>query len=239
MNMSLDNLLWVIPGITFLFSYSRLRDVESVEFSGWPYVFFIVLIGTVAFLPTRYFFNHLGSFWIVLISSSVSFFIPFCVKFLFSFFVEKLDENENFFIPSNFWSIIYFFYPIENRDKFIRSCIEYEGEPILVTVDNPLQIKENCSFSEVKTTLFFGILVEFPYVSTSVVDSQTIRILPLLSGYSYIEKSNDPKEYQEKIKWIRKYEIKEDSKGIIIPRSRIIKMSLYNDKIDEKIVFYQ
>ena len=240
MNLSLETLLWVLPGIAFLFSYNRLRDVESLEFSGWPYVFFLVLIGTVTYLPINYFFKDLGLLFVVLISSFTAFLIPFVVKFIFNPFVEKLDENENFFIPSNFWSVIYFFYPIENRDKFIKSCMDYEGKAILLTIDERLLVADEGRSTDgerfnsplnVYTTTVFGILIEFPYVSTSDVSSQTIRVLPLLSGYKYV--SSD----RERFKWIKRYTIEEDSEGIIIPRNKIIRLSLYNEENHKDMVF--
>lgn len=206
MSYSLEDFLWVLPGITFLFSYNRLRDVESEEFSGWPYFFFIVVVGTITFLPAKFLLDLEGplkNLWFAIIASAVAFLIPFLVKYFFSFFIEKLDENQNFFMPSNLWSIIYFFYPLENRDKFIKNCMENDGELILVTVNEPLLIGNK----EIKTTTFFGVLIEFPYVATSVVDSHVIRILPLLSGYRFIDETSG----RENIRWVQKYKIREDS----------------------------
>ena len=230
--LSLETLTWTIPGICFLFSYNRLRDVESSEFSGWPFVFFIVLIGTTTYLPLEYFFNHWNKFQITLTASGIAFLLPFIVKLMFEFFVKKLEKDGNFFVNSNFWSIIYFFYPLENRDKFIKNCIDYEGEPILVTIEEPLMVlnsneKKICT----KTRVFFGILIEFPYVATKITDSQVIRILPLLSGYKYI------KETEEKIQWTQTYEIYKDSAGVIIPRNKILNFYPYIKEDHEKLVF--
>ena len=76
--------------------------------------------------------------------------IPFFVKYLFSFFVARLEKNENFFIPSTFWSMVYFFYPLENRDKFIKNCVDYEGKPVLVTTDEPLLFKKGDGYQRVQ-----------------------------------------------------------------------------------------
>ena len=110
-----------------------------------------------------------------------------------------------------------FFYPLENRDKFIKNCIEHEGEPVLVTTEEPLIIETNNDKPRfyTKSRVFFGILIEFPYVATKITDSQVIRILPLLSGYKYIENT------KEKIKWTQTYKIHKDSVGVIIPRNKI------------------
>lgn len=229
--LSLEALTWTIPGICFLFSYNRLRDVESLEFSGWPFVFFIVLIGAITVLPLKYLFE-ISYPAVILIASTMSFLIPFIIKYIFSSFVKKLEEDENFFMTSNLWSIIYFFYPLENRDKLIKNCIEYEGEPVFVTTKEPLMIcSKDIKPTVIESTLFFGILIEFPYVATKITDSQVIRILPLLSGYKYI------KETKEKIKWTQKYEIHKDSTGVIIPRNEILNFSPYVEEDHKDLVF--
>ncbi|MDE0150961.1 MAG: hypothetical protein OXK80_00475 [Bdellovibrionales bacterium] len=250
MPLTLDSLLWVLPGICFLFAYHRLRDVESVEFSNWNYVFFIVFIGVITILPIRYLFNEQGSttfsFEVLALSTVAGFLLPFIIKFTFIPFVDKLEKEPNFFIPSTFWSIIYFFFPLENRDKFIKNCIEYEGEAVLITVDEPILFKgssnktpsdkkddSNETITNIKSTVFLGILIEFPYVATNSIDSQVIRILPLLRGYYYIEKNKG----EEKIKWIRKYTPEDDSLGTIIPRNKIIHFCLYDEKQHDDIIF--
>ena len=230
--LTLENLTWTIPGICFLFSYSRLRDVESVEFSGWPFVFFIVLIGAVTKIPLDYFFDNWSDFEIILTASIIAFLIPFIIKFLFEFFIKRLDKDQNFFVNSNFWSVIYFFYPLENKDKFIKNCIDYEGQPILITTEEPLIVQRNeMNPFHTKARVFFGILIEFPYVATKVTDSQVIRILPLLSGYKCIE------ENKEKIQWTQTYEIHKDSTGVIIPRNKILNFSPYVENDHDKLVF--
>ena len=254
--LSLDNLTWTIPGICFLFSYNRLRDVESLEFSGWPFVFFIVLIGAITKIPLEHLFDTWNQFEIIALASTIAFFIPFVIKFLFEFFIKRLEADENFFIKSNLWSIIYFFYPLENKDKFIKNCIENEGEPVLVTTEeDTLVLRKNINQStklnelespekkknskeeekiesfSIKSRVFFGILVEFPYVATKVTDSQVIRILPLLSGYRYIENE------KEKIQWTQKYEINKDSVGVIISRNKILNFSPYIKEDHESLVF--
>ena len=242
--LSLENLTWTIPGICFLFSYNRLRDVESLEFSGWPFVFFIVLIGSITKIPLEYFFNTFGPLQIILVASVIAFFIPFIIKFLFEFFIKRLEKDENFFIKSNLWSIIYFFYPLENKDKFIKNCIDHEGQPILVTTEEDVLVttakdmivsqknKDNINESfSIKSRIFFGILVEFPYVATKITDSQVIRILPLLSGYRYI------KNNKEKINWTQKYEINKDSVGVIISRNKILNFSPYIEDDHKELVF--
>ena len=194
--LAIDQLLWVIPGICFLFAYDRLRDVESVEFSGWPFVFFIVLIGAVAYLPIKYGLGVWGvssEAVVIAVSSVVSFLIPFVVKYCFSPFVKKLEGDPNFFMPSSFWSIVYFFYPLENRDKFIKNCIDWEGEAVIVTVEDSIIIKRDGNskdgkndYLSINSRVFLGFLVEFPYVAMKDVSSQVIRILPALSGYRYV-----------------------------------------------------
>ena len=255
--LSLESLLWVLPGICFFFANNRLRDVETSDVAGWRYVFVVVFIGTITVLPIRYISGEKPTdplslkvlFW----SSLIAFAVPFITKWIFIPFVNKLEREPNFFIPSTLWSILYFFFPIENRDKFIKSCIEYEGEAVLVTVEEPiLYVKNDKSLNRqstndneqsnkyeeminIQSRVFLGILIEFPYVATDSINSQVIRILPLLSGYNYyLEKTE-----KEKIKWTKKYDINNESEGIIIPRQKIIHFCLYDKNLHEKMISNQ
>ena len=249
--LQLESLLWVIPGLCFLFAQSRLRDVETLDVSGWRYVFSVVLIGSITVLPLQWFFGEDPSkplsIKILLISSLGAFILPFITKWIFIPFVDRLEKEPNFFIPSIFWSIVYFFFPLENRDKFIKNCIESEGEAVLVTVKEPLLYKSVNNESKngnngsksvnnepfvIESRVFFGFLVEFPYVATDTIGSQVIRILPLLSGYNYIESSNN----KETIKWTKKYEVTKDSLGIIIPRQKIIHFCRYDENLHQGLL---
>lgn len=232
----LDQWLWVIPGICFLFSYNRLRDVEAVEFSGWPFLFFIILIGALTYLPLRLYFNL--PLVALLVSSLIGFLIPFIIKLIFMPFVSYLEENPNFFTSSNLWSIVYFFYPLENRDKFIKNCIDFEGSAIFITIKDPVIIKEGEKHTTIPSRVFLGFLVEFPYLAIQDTSSQVIRILPLLSGYRYIDgKENKDEKGNPQIIWLKKYEIHEDSTGIIIPRDKIIHLSRYDEATHSDLIF--
>ena len=235
----LESLLWVLPGVLFSFSYSRLRAVETGDYTGWRYVFFIVVVGFITILPVNWLLQKTSKdVSVIILSSLIAFILPFIIKKLFMPFIKKIEEQPNFFIPSNVWSIIYFFFPLEIRDKFIKNCIDYEGEAVLVTVDESiLYIKPSCDSKnccdvknnmDIRSTIFLGILVEFPYVTTDSIDSHVIRILPLLSGYRYIKK--------EKIKWIKKYTINENSSGILIPRRKIIHFCIYDEEIHSDLL---
>ena len=81
-------------------------------------------------------------------------------------------------------------------------------------------------------------MVEFPYVATKITDSQAIRILPLFSGYKYIENATNTKSVVEKVQWTEKYEIHKDSTGVIIPRNKILNFSPYIESDHKDLVFY-
>ncbi len=126
------------------------------------------------------------------------------------------------------------------KKKFIKNCVESEGKPILLTIDEPILLegkKEEEKSFNTGTTVYFGILIEFPYVETTVTDSHVIRILPLLSGYKYISKKDEKSKEEMKIKWTQYYEIHADSKGIVIPRKKIINFSIYDEKTHKNLVF--
>ena len=64
-----------------------------------------------------------------------------------------------------------------------------------------------------------------------------IRILPLLSGYKYVDEDTNDKDTKERIQWTQRYDIHKDSTGIIIPRNKILNFSPYVESDHEKLVF--
>ena len=49
--LELCNILWVIPGIIFLHFYDRHVIPVNPKKDGWPYVFFLVFIAFLSWMP--------------------------------------------------------------------------------------------------------------------------------------------------------------------------------------------
>ena len=59
--LELHNILWVIPGFIFVNNYNRLHNVNVIDLSGWSYVFALVLIAALTWLPCQWFVAQVHS----------------------------------------------------------------------------------------------------------------------------------------------------------------------------------
>ena len=117
--LSIENILWVIPGVVFIFLYNRLRSLERSSLSGWPYVFLLVLIATITWLPAewivkKYFCFEYNRCLTIVLSIVFSIFYFLIIKY--TFIQKLLGEAE--------------------CDNFFLKCIELEKELIFLTLKN-------------------------------------------------------------------------------------------------------
>ena len=47
--LDLQNILWVVPGVVFIYFYNRIRPAGSISVSGWPYLFLLVIVAIIPF----------------------------------------------------------------------------------------------------------------------------------------------------------------------------------------------
>ena len=156
--LDFHNILWVIPGIIFIHLYNRRRPNQVIDLSGWQYLFFLVFIAVLTWLPAEWLIYHclgkdssLQTLWIILLSIALS-----CGLFL-------IIQNES----------IFKWFAIPVYDNFYKKCIEWENEKIILTLKNEKVYK--------------GLLWKYPDSPKSRHESQTISIVPLKSGYRKIE----------------------------------------------------
>ena len=209
--LDLNNVLWVIPGVIFIYLYNKRRPNDTISLSGWPYIFFLVVIATLTWLPIEFFYK--ANF--------------FNIKTSF----DNFDIIENYFIEDIFtlsFSVIFsviLFFIAQNRtiakwifpsvqDNFYKKCVEWENEDIILTLKNG--------------KAYYGVLWKYPDNPKSRHESQTISIIPCISGYR-----NEAKQVQ----WTTYYPEYEDKatviNEIIIPRSEIITFGKFNRKVFE------
>ena len=169
----------------------------------------------------------------VTIASIMAFLLPFFLKFIQSLIKDYMSRNPSIFTVSTFSGIIRFFLPLSNKDEFINACIDSEGKPILLTIDSPLYINNDDQPFTIKTTTIFGLLAEFPDVSSTSTSFQAIRIYPLLTGYKNIW----PCKLKESFIWTKIHQIRPTSLGVVIPREKIILFEPYVKKDHDKAIF--
>lgn len=197
--LNLENILWVVPGTVFIYFYNRNRCLTRINLSGWPYIFFLVLIATISWIPAkiileiecvRNFFHLSNHFYSSLLT------VIFSLIFILIYLII-LPLFESYF-PS-----IY--------DNFYRKCIEWENELIIITLKNE--------------KAYIALLWKYPEIPNSRYETQTISIVPYLSGYRHQE--------TKKIEWNIPYPMYKDenqikSMEIIVPRSEIITLGKFN-----------
>ena len=202
--LDLHNILWVIPGLVFINIYNRKRPDETIMLSGWPYLFFLVVIASLSWLPSE---------WIILKTTSwtgIEIFKP--AKQIITLVISLMITG--------FWLLVAQWEPIANmiftpaQDNFYKKCIEWESYAILLTLKND--------------KIYSGVLWKFPENPKSRHESQTISIIPIRSGYRDKKTRKaiwniDYKETQDKSYFI--------DMEIVIPRSEIITFRKFNKEI--------
>ena len=213
--LDLHDILWVIPGVIFIYFYNRRRPNDTINLSGWPYIFFLVVIAVFTWLPIEFFYK--ANF--------------FNIKAFF----DDFEIIENYFIEDVFillfsviFSIILFFITQNKmvakwmfpsvQDNFYKKCVEWEHKGIILTLKNG--------------KAYYGILWKYPENSKSRHESQTISIVPCISGFR--------DEKTKKVKWSTYYPEYENEENflnseIIIPRSEIITFGKFNREIFEDL----
>ena len=209
--LDLYTILWVIPGVIFTEIYNRRRPERAISVSGWQYVFYLVVIASITWIPAEF------------IAEEVFEWFKKCdvVYLFFNCLNEILDLDENkvqkmkilliSIVLTFLWLLLFqwgaivrmIFPPV--HDNFYNRSVEWENEEILLTLQNG--------------KAYHGILWKYPENPKGRHESQTISIIPLKSGH----RNNETKI----VKWDTYYP---EYKGfshfidmeVIIPRSEII-----------------
>ena len=205
--LDLHNILWVIPGVFFIYFYNKRRPDDTISLSGWPYFFFVVVIAFFTWLPAEFITQFL------------------CMN------IEILNENQNKLLQLVIITLISLFFTfimllfaqleliadlifLPVYDNFFQKCIEWENEEILLTLKNG--------------KAYHSLLWQYPENPKSRHESQTVSIIPFKSGY------RDDKT--KKIIWniyypeyIKKSDIL--NMELIIPRTEIITFGKFNDRV--------
>ena len=257
--LELHKLLWVVPGVIFIHIYNKRRPIDSINLSGWSYLFSLVIIAAFTWLPVEILFqDKLGIFGrggalvLPVVSGLLSGFIALTLtssaitkwpsrSYVFAFlaiaviiwlFVEIIFFNElSFFdkqrvmriwMPVVFWPVL-FILPLllvkfsniisfNTQDSFLADCIRWENSPVILSLRND--------------KVYIGILLKYPENPRAGSESQTISIIPLISG----GRSKNTKE----VKWGVFYP-QDDLQDceISIPRNEIITFGKFNERIFE------
>ena len=207
--LDLHNVLWVIPGVIFIHLYNKRRPDDTISLSGWPYLFFLVVIAALTWLPSEFIIKND-------VLKSKTFFVN----------TLNIDQNTVTLLIAIICAVIWFLiaqWGVASRwifllahDNFYKKCIEWENKEILLTLKNG------------KT--YQGLLWKYPESPKSRHESQTISMVPFKSGY----RTNEKKQ----VIWntyYPKYEKYSDlvDMEIIIPRTEIVTFGKFSSKTFE------
>ncbi len=126
----------------------------AVNLSGWPYIFTLVLIATLTWLPAELIMETCS-----LEGLKKKLFILLIASLIFTPALLLLAQIE--FIAK------WIFLPVQ--DNFYKKCIEWDNKEVVMTLKNG------------KT--YQGLLWKYPENPKSRHESQTISIVPFKSGY--------------------------------------------------------
>ena len=150
--LELEKLLWVLPGVIFIHIYNKRRPIDSINLSGWSYIFSLVVVATIVWLPTESLISRIDASEYLqnIISSIIAILVSALLAILFSF--EKISK--------------FVFLPV--YDIFFINCIKWENKPVILSLKND--------------KAYIGILLKYPENPKSKYETQMISILPLISG---------------------------------------------------------
>ena len=207
--LDLNTLLWVVPGVIFIYVYNKRRPVDSITVAGWPYLFSLVIIALFFWLPVETLLNDkLDDFgkWQILVVPATSGFIAFLTAVFFTSIGNITTVNFRYllflititvliWLPLHFlligfekWQIL--MWPV------IFGIVIFCLSPLLTKWLKliPFNVQDhfikNCIewenlsviLSLQNDKVYIGILIKFPENPRARHESQMISIIPIISG---------------------------------------------------------
>ncbi|MDE0119121.1 MAG: hypothetical protein OXM55_03835 [Bdellovibrionales bacterium] len=207
--LDLHNVLWVIPGVIFIHFYNKRRPDDTISLSGWPYLFFLVVIAALTWLPAEFIVKsdllNIKTFLVSYLGvneNTIILLIAIICAFMWFLFAQGGAVSRWIFLPA--------------YDNFYKKCIEWENKEILLTLKNE--------------KAYHCLLWKYPENPKSRHESQTISIIPYKSGYR--------DEKTKEVVWNTYYPEYRDKSDlvnmeVIIPRTEIITFGKFSKRTFE------
>ena len=156
--LDLYNILWTVPGIVFIYTYNKKKPLASIGTSGWAYIFAILCVSCLIWLPFYAIFESCDYFkpdhmkpvklWALSICTAA-------VGHLLARLLTVFSASQRLFPQLN--------------DTFCINFIKWEKETVIVNLKNG----KVCA----------GLLIKYPENLNDSMDRQAISILPFYSGW--------------------------------------------------------
>ena len=200
--LDFHNILWVIPGVIFIYLYNRFRPdnktAMAINLSGWPYLFLLTFIGAITWFPAELIMETCNDH-----TSLTTKLITLFIALILTVFWLSLAQIESV--------AKLIFLPVQ--DNFYKKCVEWENKDILLTLKNG------------KT--YQGLLWKYPESPKLRHESQTISMVPFKSGY----RNSETKKIIWNTYYPEYKEDKDLAEmEVIIPRSEIITFGKFSSK---------
>jgi len=138
MNLNIESLQWVIPGVVGLWNYNKWRPVKAGQLAGWEYVFAVVIFSTFSIYLSSLVFSlfnlktpsDFGS-WFLILSCFVSGLFGFFLSKIF--FIFDLISSDPFFESCSYWHKKQVFITLKNSKVYVGYLLDYTNNPQLET----------------------------------------------------------------------------------------------------------
>ena len=112
-----ETLIWVIPGVFYIYYYNTFTPHKKITISGWPYLFTIVIIVSILNIP-HYMLGHISS------ETNIKGCSWLASTFLYAFLLllPRIELVKKFLPQSD--------------DDFYNKCSEWENKAVLLTLKN-------------------------------------------------------------------------------------------------------
>ena len=211
--LELHKILWIIPGVVFIYLFNQRRPNNTISLSGWPYLSFLVVIAALTWLPAEFMIKtnilNIKTFFIDTLNLNIraSTLLVAVIWSFILFLLVQWERISQWVVDSQWISLV-------SQDNFYNKCIEWENEEVLLTLKN--------------AKAYHGLLWMGPDNPNLKHESQTISIIPFKSGYR--------DKQTKKVIWNINYpEYKSESDvmdmEVIIPRSEIITFGRFNKRV--------
>ena len=138
----------------FSLFFTRVLTATTINLSGWPYLFFLVILAAFTWFPAELIMEACNSD-----KELAKKLITLIIALSFTGILLLLAQIESV--------AKLIFLPVQ--DNFYKKCVEWENKEILTTLKNG--------------KIYQGLLWKYPESPKSRHESQTISIVPFKSGY--------------------------------------------------------